>query len=111
MNHHVSPTEDGVLGVTVSVTEDGVERALTGAGGTRGAGATDAARALLRVSGGLGGPGGAGTRGCCCGGPGGNGTRGCCVMWLLLYSLMTIELCIAICFDIFASVLYDALIV
>ena len=65
MNHHVSPTEDGVLGVTVSVTEDGVERALTGAGVTRGAGATDAARALLRVS------GGAETLGCCCGGPGG----------------------------------------
>ena len=62
-----------------SVTEDGVERALTGAGAgvTRGARATDAARALLRVSGGL---GGAGTLGCCCGGPGGNGTRGCCVM-------------------------------
>ena len=61
------------------VTEDGVERALTGAGAgvTGGAGARDAARALLRVSGG---PGGAGTRGCCCGGPGGNGTWGCCVM-------------------------------
>ena len=49
VNHHVSPTEDGVLGVTVSVMEDGVERALTGAGVTRGAGATDAARGLLRV--------------------------------------------------------------
>ena len=84
--HRVSPTEDCVLGVTVSVTEDGVERALTGAGVTRGAGATDAARALLRVS------GGAETLGCCCGGPGGNGTRGCCVMGLLLYFLMTIEL-------------------
>ena len=49
VHHRVSPTEDCVLGVTVSVTEDGVERALTGAGVTRGAGATDAARALLRV--------------------------------------------------------------
>ena len=61
----------------MSVTEDdGVERALTGAGaGVTGcAGARDAARALLRVSGG---PGGAGTLGCCCCGPGGNGTRGC----------------------------------
>ena len=46
--HCVSPTEDGVLGVT----EDGGERALTGARVTRGEGATDAARALLRVSGG-----------------------------------------------------------
>ena len=53
-----------MVGVTVSVTEDGVERALAGAGAgvTRGSGASDAARALLRVSGG---PGGAGTRGCC----------------------------------------------
>ena len=68
-----------VFGVTVSVTVDGVERALAGAGAgvTRGAGARDAARALLRVSGG---PGGAGTGGCCCGGPGENVTRGCCVM-------------------------------
>ena len=55
MYHCVSPTEDGVLGVT----EDGGERALTRAGVTRGAGETDAARALLRVS------GGAGTVGCC----------------------------------------------
>ena len=93
-----------MFGVTVSVTVDGVERALAGAGAgvTGGAGATDAARALLRVSGG---PGGAGTGGCCCGGPGGNGTRGCCVMWLLLYSFMTIELWMAICFDMLASVL------
>ena len=76
MYHCVSPpTEDGVVGVT----GDGGERALTGAGVTRGAGATDAASALLRVS------GGAGTVGCCRGGPGGNGTRGCCVMGLLLY--------------------------
>ena len=58
--------------MAVSVTEDGVERALAGAGVTR-----DSARALLRVSGG---PGGAGTGGCCCGGPRENGTRGCCVM-------------------------------
>ena len=78
--HCVSPTEDGV----VWVTGDGGERALTGAGVTRGEEATDAASALLRVS------GGAGTVGCCCGGPGGNGTRGCCVMGLLLYFLMTI---------------------
>ena len=68
-----------MIGVTVSVTEDGVEIALTGvgAGVTGGAGARDAARALLRVSGG---PGGAETGGCCCGGPGENRTRGCCVM-------------------------------
>ena len=98
----VSPAGGGVIEVTGSVTEDGVEIALTGAGVTRGAVATDAARALLRVSGG---PGGAGTRGCCSCGPGGNGTRGCCVTWLLLYSLITIELWIAICFDMFASVL------
>ena len=78
--HCVSPTEDGVVGVT----EDGGERALTGAGVTRGE--TDAAPALLRVS------GGAETLGCCRGGPGGNGTRGCCVMELLLYFFMTIEL-------------------
>ena len=49
-----------MIGVTVSVTEDGVERALTGAGVTRGAGARDAAHALLRVSGG---PGRVGERG------------------------------------------------
>ena len=82
MYHCVSPTEDGVVGVT----EDGGERALTGARVTRGAGETDAAPALLRVS------GGAETLGCCRGGPGGNGTRGCCVMALLLYFFMTIEL-------------------
>ena len=77
----VSSAGGGDVGVTVIVTEDGVERALAGAGAgvTRGAGATDAARALLRVS------GGAETLGCCCGEPGGNGTRGCCVMGLLLY--------------------------
>ena len=48
--------------MTVSVTEDGVERALAGAGAgvTRGAGARDAAHALLRVSGG---PGRVGERG------------------------------------------------
>ena len=68
--HCVSPTEDGVLGVT----EDGGERALTGARVTRGAGETDAARALLRVS------GGAEILGCCRDGPGWNGTRGCCVL-------------------------------
>ena len=82
MYHCVSPTEDGVVGVT----EDGGERALTGAGVTIGAGETDAARALLRVS------GGAGTVGCCRDGPGGNRTRGCCVMAVLLYFFMTIEL-------------------
>ena len=62
-----------VLGVTGSVTEDGVERVLAGAGVTRGSGASDAARALLRVSGG---PGGAGTRGCCFGGPEGKRDTG-----------------------------------
>ncbi len=62
-----------MVDVTVSVMEDGVERALAGAGVTRGSGARDAACALLRVSGG---PGGA-VVGCCCGGPGGNRTRGC----------------------------------
>ena len=89
------------------MTGDGGEKTLTGAGVTRGEGATDAASALLRVS------GGAGTVGCCHGGPGGNGTRGCCVMGLrlLLYFLMTIQLWIAIYFDMLASVLYDALIV
>ena len=72
MYHCVSPTEDGVLGVT----EDGGERALTGARVTRGAGETDAAaaRALLRVS------GGAEILGCCRDGPGWNGTWGCCVL-------------------------------
>ena len=69
----------GVIGVTGSVTEDVVEIALTGSGDgvTGGAVARDSARALLRVSGG---PGGAGTLGCCCGGPGENGSRDCCVM-------------------------------
>ena len=72
---YVSPAGRGVIEVTGSVKEDGVERALSGAGArvTGGAGARDTARALLRVS------GGAGTWGCCCGGPRGNGTRGCCV--------------------------------
>ena len=92
MYHCVSPTEDGVVQINkngvvgLGVTEDGGEKALTGAGVTRGARETDAAPALLRVS------GGAETLGCCRGGPGGNGTRGCCVMALLLYFFMTIEL-------------------
>ena len=68
------------------MTGDGGERALSGAGVTRGEGATDADCALLRVS------RGAWTVGCCRGGPGGNGTRGCCVIGLLLYFLMTIKL-------------------
>ena len=51
-----SPAGGGVIEVTGSVTEDGVERALAGAGAgvTGGAWATHAARALLRVTGGLG---------------------------------------------------------
>ena len=42
-----------VFGVTVPVTEDGVQRALAGAGVTRDSRRTCAASALLRVSGGL----------------------------------------------------------
>ena len=61
---YVSPAGGGVIGVTGSVTEDGVKRALAGEGArvTGGAGEETLPRALLQVSGG---PGGAGTWGWC----------------------------------------------
>ena len=57
MYHCVSPTEDGVVQINkngvvgLGVTEDGGEKALTGAGVTRGARETDAAPALLGSAG------------------------------------------------------------